>query len=52
MSDYLTPFLDDEEFVTAALIQITDGTRVTLVNCGHPAPLFIPRGGEMRSWSR
>jgi hypothetical protein len=48
MSDYLTPFLDDEEFVTAALIQITDGTRVTLVNCGHPAPLFIPRGGEIR----
>lgn len=48
MSNYLTPFLDDEEFVTAALIQITDGTRVTLVNCGHPAPLFIPRGGEMR----
>ena len=45
MNDYLTPFLDDEEFVTAALIQITDGTHVTLVNCGHPAPLFLPRGG-------
>ena len=46
MSAYLMPFFDDEEFTTAVLVQITDNTRLTLVNCGHPSPILVPRGGE------
>ena len=46
MSAYLMPFFDDEEFTTAVLVQITDDTRLTLVNCGHPSPILVPRGGE------
>ena len=46
MSAYLTPFLDDEEFVTASLLQVRDPGCVTLVSCGHPRPLLITRGGE------
>lgn len=41
MSAYIDPFLDDEEFVTALLVQVTDRGHVTLVNCGHPHPLLI-----------
>jgi serine phosphatase RsbU (regulator of sigma subunit) len=46
MSTYLMPFLDEEEFATAALIQLTDTSHVTLVDCGHPPPLLVPRDGE------
>ena len=46
MSGYLMPFLDDEEFATAALVQLTDQGHLTLVNCGHPPPLLVPRDGE------
>jgi len=41
MSAYIDPFLDDEEFVTALLLQVTDRGHITLVNCGHPHPLLI-----------
>jgi hypothetical protein len=33
----------DEEFVTAALVEERGGT-LTVVNCGHPAPLLLRRG--------
>jgi hypothetical protein len=33
----------DEDFVTAALIEERGGT-LTVVNCGHPAPLLLRRG--------
>jgi hypothetical protein len=46
MSAYLMQFFDDEEFATAVLVQITNTTRLTLVNCGHPAPIFIPSRGD------
>ncbi len=46
MSTYLMPFFDDEEFATATLVQVTDPGRVTLVDCGHPPPLLLPRNGE------
>ena len=46
MSAYLVPFLDDEEFVTASLLQVTDTESVTLVSCGHPRPLLISRDGD------
>ena len=45
MSAYLAPFMDDEEFATAALIQV-DRQQVTLVSCGHPPPLLIRTTGD------
>jgi len=41
MSGYLTPFFDDEEFVTAVLLDTTDASRPLLVNAGHPPPLLV-----------
>ncbi|HEX6967604.1 MAG TPA: PP2C family protein-serine/threonine phosphatase [Micromonosporaceae bacterium] len=35
--------LGDEDFVTAVLIEERGGT-LTIVNCGHPAPLLLRRG--------
>lgn len=46
MSRYLMPFLDDEEFATAALVQLTGDGHLTLVDCGHPPPLLVPRDGQ------
>jgi hypothetical protein len=31
---------DDEDFVTAALVEERGGT-LTILNCGHPAPLLL-----------
>jgi len=47
MSAYIAPFLDAEEFVTAALAQVS-GEQLTLVSCGHPQPLLIPADGAAR----
>jgi serine phosphatase RsbU (regulator of sigma subunit) len=44
MDSYLTPFFTDEEFVTAALVDISDGDP-TVVSCGHPPPLLIGADG-------
>ena len=41
MSGYLVPFFDDEEFVTAVLLDITNAGRPLLVNAGHPPPLLV-----------
>ncbi len=46
MSGYLMPFFDEEEFVTAVLLDTTDPTRVRLVNAGHPPPLLIHPDGS------
>src|ERR687890_208294 len=43
MSGYLIPFFDDEEFVTALLLDTTDAARPVLVSAGHPPPLLIRR---------
>ena len=48
MSAYLAPFLDDEEFVTAALVQVERPRQLTLVSCGHPQPLLIAADGAAR----
>lgn len=40
MSAYLAPFMDDEEFATAALVQV-HRRHVTVVDCGHPPPLLV-----------
>jgi serine phosphatase RsbU (regulator of sigma subunit) len=36
-------FVGDEDFVTAALVEERGGT-LTVVNCGHPAPLLLRHG--------
>jgi serine phosphatase RsbU (regulator of sigma subunit) len=37
---------DSEQFVTAVLAQVSaDGSRVQLLNCGHPPPLLAGRDG-------
>jgi hypothetical protein len=39
----VTRSVGDEDFVTAALVEERGGT-LTIVNCGHPAPLLLRRG--------
>ncbi|MGZ4504410.1 MAG: PP2C family protein-serine/threonine phosphatase [Nocardioidaceae bacterium] len=41
MSAYLAPFFDDEEFVTALLVEVSDPVRLTVVSCGHPPPVLV-----------
>ncbi len=48
MSTYIAPFLDDEEFVTAALVQVDGSDQITLVSCGHPQPLLISPNGDSK----
>jgi len=40
--------LGDEEFITAVLAQVSpDGTKMEVINCGHPQPLQLgPRGPQ------
>jgi serine phosphatase RsbU (regulator of sigma subunit) len=40
--------LDDEQFITAVLAQVSpDGTKMEVINCGHPQPLQLgPRGPQ------
>ena len=47
ISRAITPHLGEEDFVTAALIQITPGGELTVVNCGHHPPL-LHHGGRLR----
>jgi serine phosphatase RsbU (regulator of sigma subunit) len=41
--------LDDEQFVTAVLAEVSpDGSKIEMINCGHPQPLQIgPRGVQL-----
>jgi hypothetical protein len=48
MSAYLMPFFDDEEFVTAVLVEIPDPSHLTLVSCGHPPPVLVTRDGRAK----
>lgn len=41
MSGYLVPFFDEEEFVTALLLDTTHADLPLLVNAGHPPPLLV-----------
>lgn len=38
--------LSGEKFVTAVLAEFGDGDSVTLLNCGHPAPLVLKGNGS------
>jgi serine phosphatase RsbU (regulator of sigma subunit) len=40
--------VDGEEFVTAVMCEI-DGSTIRIVNCGHPPPLLIGPGGQVRT---
>lgn len=45
ISTYMMPFLDDEEFITALLVDLSSDGQVTVVSCGHPmAVLLTDRG--------
>lgn len=46
MNNYLLPFFDPEEFVTAILLDVTDAGRPHLVTAGHPPPLLIHPDGS------
>ena len=45
MSGYLASFFDDEEFVTALLVDTTDPGCLTLVSAGHLPPILIHPDG-------
>ena len=45
MDAYLQNFLDDEGFVTALLVDVTQPHTLTLASCGHPPPLLVRRDG-------
>ena len=44
VSRAIAPHLGQEDFVTAALAQITTTGKLTIVNCGHHPPLLRHRG--------
>ncbi|GAA4365328.1 PP2C family protein-serine/threonine phosphatase [Nocardioides caricicola] len=44
MDEYLVPFFDDEEFVTALLVESIAPDRLDLVSAGHPPALMLRRG--------
>ena len=44
MGSYLAPFFDEEEFVTALLVDASDPGAVVLTSCGHPPPLLVSGG--------
>ncbi|WP_162599711.1 PP2C family protein-serine/threonine phosphatase [Nocardioides solisilvae] len=46
MDSYLQPFFDEEEFVTAVLLDTTDADRPVLVSAGHPPPLLVRPDGS------
>ena len=46
MSTYLVPFLDEEEFATAVLVQVRDAAAFTIVSCGHPPVLRLDATGH------
>ena len=48
----MTPFLGDEDFATALIVDASDCGPVTLLACGHPPPLLIPAHGAPRvAWT-
>lgn len=45
MDSYLTPFLGEEEFVTALLLDLTMPDTIVLTSCGHPPALLVRPDG-------
>jgi hypothetical protein len=48
MNTYLTPFLGDEDFVTALLLDLTFQDKVTITSCGHPPAILVRPDGSAR----
>jgi serine phosphatase RsbU (regulator of sigma subunit) len=48
MDEYLARFFDDEEFVTACLVDATKPDRLTVVSCGHPPAMLVRADGSMQ----
>ncbi|HEU5037387.1 MAG TPA: PP2C family protein-serine/threonine phosphatase [Nocardioides sp.] len=48
ISAYVAQFFDDEDFATAILVESREPGRLTMVNCGHPAPVLVKRDGTVR----
>lgn len=44
MDAYLVPFFDDEEFVTALLVEAIGPDRLAVVSAGHPPALLLRHG--------
>lgn len=40
---YLLPFLREDEFVTALLVETTSPDTIIVLSCGHPPPLLVHR---------
>jgi len=49
MNDYLTPFFDDEEFVTALLVEAVGPDHLLLVSAGHPPALLLRQGAALET---
>jgi phosphoserine phosphatase RsbU/P len=45
MDTYLRAFFDEEEFVTAVIVDATTPDRLSLVNCGHQPALMVRADG-------
>jgi sigma-B regulation protein RsbU (phosphoserine phosphatase) len=45
VSRAIKPYLGEEDFVTAVLVQIAPSGELTVVNCGHQPPLLHHAGG-------
>ncbi len=47
MSVSLVPFLHEEDFVTALLVDVSDADQMKVVSCGHPPPVLVAAGGTV-----
>jgi serine phosphatase RsbU (regulator of sigma subunit) len=47
MTEYLVPFFEEEEFVTALLVEVTDPRDLTMVSAGHPPPALVRDNGHV-----
>ena len=45
MNSYLIPFLGEEEFATALLMDLTERDTITLTSCGHPPAVLVRANG-------
>jgi phosphoserine phosphatase RsbU/P len=45
MNSYLIPFLGEEEFVTALLVDLTEPDTINLTSCGHPPAVLVRANG-------
>jgi hypothetical protein len=45
MNSYLIPFLGEEEFATALLMDLTEPHTITLTSCGHPPAVLVRANG-------